>query len=71
MTIARYAIQLGISTEELFLRAHKECGGFRYGICPPRELHSLWQRGMCNAPPYVTEFLKRDHEPEPQLVLPF
>lgn len=69
MTIAHHAALLGLSTEELFLRAYQECGGFRFGLRPPLEIHALWRRGMCTAPLYVSEFLKKANAPAEQPLL--
>lgn len=69
MTIAHTAALLGISCEQLFRRAYEECNGFRYALRPPEELHQLWKRGLCNAPPYVADFLRKDHVASEQPLL--
>lgn len=69
MTIAHHAALLGISTETLFRKAYDECGGVRYALRPPEELHALWKRGLCCSPPYVTQFLRKEHMPVEQPLL--
>ena len=56
MTIQQTAEKLGITTEELFSRAHKMFG-LSYATYGPAEMHRLWKKGN-TVPLYLTRYVK-------------
>lgn len=53
------AKMLEITTEELFVRAHREFNGMMFGLREPKEVHRRWRDGICTEPIYVANFVNR------------
>jgi Ni/Co efflux regulator RcnB len=67
------AEQLGITTEQLFVRAYNGYGGRNFGLHSAIEMHRRWTNGTCVPPPYVQSMVRHyaTKHLDDQLQLPF
>lgn len=54
------AKMLNITTEYLFMLAHRECSGVIWGLSDPKVVHYRWYKGFITEPPYVRTWLERN-----------